>query len=792
MSADHTEYQSTDEQRRAQQLSMQRNAPPADVPGYEIKRFLGSGAYGEVWVGVDQNTGRRVAIKFYTHRGGVDWSLLSREVEKLVFLSADRYVVQLLDVGWDADPPYYVMDYIENGSLEDLLRDHGPRPLPEAVELFHEVAVGLMHLHGKGVLHCDLKPANVLLDQDHKPRLADFGQSRLSHEQSPALGTLFYMAPEQADMEAVPDARWDVYALGALLYCMLTGEPPYRNQDTLSEIDTAAGLEERLVRYRTAINGSKLPVGHRKVPGIDKPLGEIVDRCLAPNPKDRFASVQSVLEAMLTREEIRARQPLMVLGLVGPMLLLAIMLVLGWIAYSRVMNTAVSAVTERTQQSNQFAAKFASRGVAAEIAQYFDAVEKIAQDEAFRERFRQALDDTRAQRESLKYLTAACVPDTLPELKADFSQQLGDNGKGGALRTGFPEQPALTSLQDYTYGLLPATADKSNAAEESPQTKKLLLECAKLPAASWFVCDRYGTHIASTFPDQPPSATVGKNYRWRTYFSGESHDQVKREDNDQFVYGNPFPPADIDGQPGLIRHITETHLSAVFESTATGTWKVGISAPVLDDDGTFLGIVALTVEVGNFIRNEQFEGTQEQFAVLVDGREGRTRGVILQHPLYDTLLAQQAKLDDRFSEDDRYRVALDKLNDEPRGELEIYDDPLGRDELGADYAKPWVAAKANVILPNRKTDTGLVVLVQESHAQAAEPIYQLGRVLAIGGLGTLLLLVGISLSLWFFVKRGFRRPAPTSARAIAGHASSTATPLHKMETLTAAPRENVD
>ncbi len=179
---------------------------------------------------IDRNTGRRVAIKFYTHRGGLDWSLLSREVEKLAFLSADRYVVQLIDVGWEADPPYYVMEYVEQGSLEDRLKD-GPLPVGQAAQLFREVAVGLVHSHGKGVLHCDLKPANILLDQDGKPRLADFGQSRLSHEQTPALGTLFYMAPEQADLEAVPDARWDVYALGALMYSMVTGQPPYRSEE---------------------------------------------------------------------------------------------------------------------------------------------------------------------------------------------------------------------------------------------------------------------------------------------------------------------------------------------------------------------------------------------------------------------------------------------------------------------------------------------------------------------------------------------------------------------------------
>ncbi|HIQ21442.1 MAG TPA: serine/threonine protein kinase, partial [Planctomycetes bacterium] len=220
MSVDRTQDQGGQERRRAREMSLQRRLPPADVPGYRPERLLGVGAYGEVWVAVEENTGRRVAIKFYSHRGGLDWSLLSREVEKLRFLSADRYVVQLIGVGWDSDPPYYVMEYLERGSLADRLQ-HQTLPVGEAVRVFRDVAIGLVHAHGKGVLHCDLKPANILLDQDEKPRLADFGQSRLSREQAPALGTLFYMAPEQADLRAVPDARWDVYALGALLYCML-------------------------------------------------------------------------------------------------------------------------------------------------------------------------------------------------------------------------------------------------------------------------------------------------------------------------------------------------------------------------------------------------------------------------------------------------------------------------------------------------------------------------------------------------------------------------------------------
>ena len=146
------------------------------------------GAYGQVWTAVDRNTGRKVAIKFFAHRKGVDSGLLSSEVEKLVFLSSDRYVVQLLEVGWEAEPPYYVMEYIEYGSLNDRLRKEGPIPVSEAVELFREVAVGLSHAHSKGVLHCDLKPANILLDQGRSPAPRGFWPVAVKWRTTPGIG----------------------------------------------------------------------------------------------------------------------------------------------------------------------------------------------------------------------------------------------------------------------------------------------------------------------------------------------------------------------------------------------------------------------------------------------------------------------------------------------------------------------------------------------------------------------------------------------------------------------------
>ena len=128
------------------------------------------------------------------------------------------------------------------------------------------------------------------------------------------------MAPEQADLQAVPDVRWDVYALGAIFYTLLVGVPPHRNDDTVGKIDAASDLEERLSRYRHSIRSAPLPSEHRQVRGVDRPLAEIIDRCLAVNPDDRFANVQEVLDALNARQLNRRRLPLMVLGFLGPLL----------------------------------------------------------------------------------------------------------------------------------------------------------------------------------------------------------------------------------------------------------------------------------------------------------------------------------------------------------------------------------------------------------------------------------------------------------------------------------------
>ena len=226
----------------------------------------------------------------------VNWSLLSREVKNLVQLSADRHVVQVLEVGWDAEPPYYVMELIAGGSLQDYLDTRDRLPVEQAVELFRKICLGLNRCHAKGVLHCDLKPANLLLGDDNEPRLADFGQSRLTGDQTPALGTLFYMAPEQANLNAAPDASWDVYAVGAIFYRLLT--VPSASRSGYAGRAGYRELARGTLKFLSTNDHARGPLSPFERDGWDRPLARIVARCSA-KPEDRFANVQQILQELV-------------------------------------------------------------------------------------------------------------------------------------------------------------------------------------------------------------------------------------------------------------------------------------------------------------------------------------------------------------------------------------------------------------------------------------------------------------------------------------------------------------
>jgi len=734
MSLEPTEFQHPEELQRARQLSLQSTQPPGEAPGYEVQRCLGTGAYGEVWVATDRNPGRRVAIKGYLPRGGLAWTLLSREVEKLVFLSADRYVVQLLDVGWHAEPPYYVMEYVENGSLDDLLNRRGTLTPQEAVGMFREIAVGLTHAHGKGVLHCDLKPANILLDQDGRPRLADFGQSRLSHEQTPALGTLFYMAPEQADLNALPDARWDVYALGAILYCLLTGSPPHRDDESLRRLDGTGDIAERLACYRRWLAETPPPDVHRYVPGVDRALADIVDRCLAVNPARRYANAQLVLDALEARDRARRRRPLLILGLVGPLLLLAIMILFSWRAFTAAVGRSEQMVKEQAYRANEFAAKFVAKSFEAELADYFAVLEQEASSPEFLAEFRRALDS-----ENLRAINDPATPaERLKELRAQFLDE--------PVRRGFK-----ASLERRL----------ARVSESSPASTSKF--------ASIFVTDSLGTWVAGVYVEEAVAGPIGENFSWRTYFRGGQEDAPAQR-------STTAPP----------QHIEATHLSAAFKSGTTKKWKVALSTPVYDRteaEPEFLGILAVTFNVGDFAVFRTRQAPSDYFAVLVDNRPGDRRGTVLQHPLFQ----EQPPAQD-------FKVPLPLLH--RMGTEPVYDyfDPLAEAPGGEAYRGDWIAATQPVGLPGRtqnhngrRHETDLLVLVQISAQAATSPVHQLERRLALDAAAALGVVVLVVIALWGVVFRISGDRAGRGGRK--SHAPPEPTPWRVLTTLPATPRQ---
>src|SRR5262249_20925330 len=151
--------------------------------------------------------------------------------------------------------------------------------------------------------HCDLKPGNVLLDARGRAVIADFGQAHFSSDASPALGTFFYMAPEQADLtRQIPDTRWDVYGLGALFYALLTGHPPREDEAFRRHLGGTAELSHRRHRYREWIRQAPRPDEHRRVRGMDPALADILDRCLEIDPDKRLRDAGEVLAALDRRE----------------------------------------------------------------------------------------------------------------------------------------------------------------------------------------------------------------------------------------------------------------------------------------------------------------------------------------------------------------------------------------------------------------------------------------------------------------------------------------------------------
>lgn len=263
------------------------------LPGYELLGLLGRGGTSVVYKARHSNLRRLVALKMILGGGHAEPEQLMRfriEAETVAKLQHPN-IVQIYEVGVYESCAYLALEYVEGTTLAETYSGQPVSPL-EAARILETVARAVRHAHERGVVHQDLKPANILLTPDGMPKITDFGLARhVGSESMPSLrvnlqGTPAYMAPEQAPLDGEAETAIttavDIYALGAVLYELLTGQPPFAGSD----------LRETLRRLR-----EEEPVPPRAHnPAIPTDLELICLKCLQKDPQQRYATAELLAE----------------------------------------------------------------------------------------------------------------------------------------------------------------------------------------------------------------------------------------------------------------------------------------------------------------------------------------------------------------------------------------------------------------------------------------------------------------------------------------------------------------
>lgn len=302
---EHTIVQDPEQLQQAVELSLQAQpelSQAPELPGYILHSLLGRGSFGEVWEATQTGSGQKVAVKVFTQPGGLDFRLLQHEIKRLRQVAEHPHVVTLHDADFLHQPPYFCMGlYREN--LSTLRKEQGELAVSQVISWFHEIAAALKFTHEKGLLHCDLKPANVLLDDENRAKVADFGQAVERGLPGSAVGSLGYMAPEQASLhDSSPDVQWDIYGLGATIYFLLTGRAPRLSDASRETMGSITDPTERLEKYRQVISTALLVPVRELNPHVDQDLADLVTACLALDQEQRPQSVAEVIEDLHRRE----------------------------------------------------------------------------------------------------------------------------------------------------------------------------------------------------------------------------------------------------------------------------------------------------------------------------------------------------------------------------------------------------------------------------------------------------------------------------------------------------------
>lgn len=206
---------------------------PCQIGQYLLFKRLAAGAMGSVYIAYDEVLARQVALKIVSAPPSKDDDLYQGALREARVQGSVNHpnVAQVYAMSEDMGQPYIIMELVEGGSVLDLIRKHGPMDELRSIEIAIDTAMGLSAGHKLGLMHRDVKPGNLLMDREGKAKLIDFGLAERVSKQKDGkvVGSPYYMAPEIARGQ-VADLRADVYSLGASLFHMLTGEPPFRKQ----------------------------------------------------------------------------------------------------------------------------------------------------------------------------------------------------------------------------------------------------------------------------------------------------------------------------------------------------------------------------------------------------------------------------------------------------------------------------------------------------------------------------------------------------------------------------------
>ena len=284
---------------------------------YRVRARIARGGMATVYVATDLRLERRIALKVMHGHLSDDTVFQSRFIQEARAAArlADPHVVNVFDQGQDGDMAYLVMEYLPGITLRELLREQRRLTVPQTVTIMDAILSGLAAAHRAGIVHRDVKPENVLLAEDGRIKIGDFGLARATTANTATgaqlLGTIAYLAPELVT-RGMADARSDIYSLGIMLYEMLVGEQPYKGEQPMQiafqHATDSVPRPERQEPGRSRAARRARPVGDREVSG--RPAhrrAEMLDRLREIERELGIApQVARTLSAGIIRDEVQA------------------------------------------------------------------------------------------------------------------------------------------------------------------------------------------------------------------------------------------------------------------------------------------------------------------------------------------------------------------------------------------------------------------------------------------------------------------------------------------------------